>query len=60
MRSSPSGTGSRYLSIGYLPDEISLVFEPTPDLTFGSQRRAKEACQFVFGLLKRRRIKSWK
>jgi hypothetical protein len=33
---------------------------PARDLTLGSQRRSKEACQYVFGLLKRWRVRSWK
>jgi hypothetical protein len=50
----------RYLSISHLLGEVSLVFEPTLDLTLGSQRRAKDACRFVLVFLKWRRIKTWK
>jgi hypothetical protein len=60
MPSRLSSVRSRYLAIGYLLNEVSLAFEPAHDLTLGSPRRAKEACHCVLGLLKRRRIKSWK
>ena len=60
MPSNASSYRSRYLAIGCLPSEVSLVFKPMYELTLGSKRRAKEARQFVVGLLKGRRIKPWR
>lgn len=49
---------SRYLVIGGSPKGILLTFEPAPELTLGSRRRAKEARQSVVSLLKRHGFKA--
>ncbi len=49
---------SRYLVFGDAPNGILLRFEPTPDLTLGSQRRTNEVRRRVAGLLRRYRFKT--
>jgi hypothetical protein len=48
---------SRYLSIGRSPAGVSLTFEPTREITLGSDRRAADARRCVASLFKRRRLK---
>jgi hypothetical protein len=58
MKLNGSIASSRYLSVEHSPTGIILTFEPKPEVTLGSTRRANEARRRVAGLLHRRRFKT--
>lgn len=49
---------ARHLAVESFSDRVAVTFTPHRQLTFGSERRAKEVCRLVLNLMRRFRFKA--